>query len=888
MLPFCFLLVSLVLRVMPKSFTDFSNGPMATLWQRSLQFIVGVSLALVLTFMPSAAPALIALDAVPAASVGEPHLASVQTLLNEGRRAYQNQQMDEAIAAWQAAARSLEQQGDRLQQALALSYLSMAYQHQGEWTQATAAIAQSLEQLDQWQTHADASSPASAAAWTIQGQVLNTQGTLQFSQGELAAALESWQRSGSYYQQAGDIRRYIGSLINQARSQQGLGYFLQARETLDRVQAQLEQADPALQVLGLHSLGDTLQVIGDTDAAQTAYNQGLAIAQAQSLPREQTALLLSLGHLAQRQQQSAEALALYRQAAAIAPTPLQQAQAQVDEVGLLLKTASWAEAEALAQALQPRLQALPPSRTSLYAQTSFAHRLIQSQRPGLIMQAAELLGTTVQQAQTLGDRYAEAYAIGYLGNAYEMTEQWASAKSLTEKALAVAQTLNANDIAYQWQWQLGRIFKAAKQPEAAIAAYRAAFQSLQSLRNDLAAIAPDQQFSFRESVEPVYRGYVDLLLSPGATPDRLQQARDVIESLQIAELNNFFQSACIEGQAVALDQVDQVDAAVIYPIILSDRLEVVVSLPNQPLQHHTIPVTREQVDTTLEALRQNLVRPLVTPDSKRLGEEVYRWLIRPIEPDLQQNAVKTLVFVLDGSLRSVPMAALFTGERYLIEDYSIALTPGLQLIAPQPLQQQGIATLAGGLTESRYGFSALANVSLELEQIEATVPSRVLIDESFTSNALQEQVAALPYPIVHLATHGQFSSRAEDTFILAWDKPLNVNEISAILRTGDQTRQTPIELLILSACETAAGDDRAALGLAGIAVQAGARSTIASLWSLDDESGALLVGKLYNQLINPDNSKAEALRQAQLALLNDPDYRAPYFWSAFVLVGNWL
>ncbi|MEM8805149.1 MAG: CHAT domain-containing protein [Cyanobacteria bacterium P01_G01_bin.38] len=856
---------------------------MSQFLKRSLYFLVGFSLALALIFTQAIPP--LGLLNVQAATPNE--ISSTQSLLERGRSAYQAQQIDQAIAAWQSAAQQFQQQGALLQEALALSYLSMAYQHRGDWPQAEAAIAHSLEQTTRWQASGE-NGVAPNRALIIQGQVLNTQGALQFSQGELNTALQSWQQAGEYYQQAGDIQRYTGSLINQAWTLQGLGYFLQARDRLDQVRAQLGQANPTIKTLGLHSLGDTLQAIGDLEAAEAVYTEGLDIAQTQALTQEQAALLLSLGHLAQRQQQPEDARAYYRQAADVTPDPLRQAQARVDEFGLLLTTASWEAAESLAAALPAQLEALPPSRASLYTQISFAHRLIQSQRAGSTQTAAELLGTTVQQAKALGDRYAEAYATGYLGNAYETTQQWANAKALTEDALLIAQALNANDIAYQWQWQLGRILKAQDNTEGAIAAYKTAFQSLQALRYDLAAIAPDQQFSFRESVEPVYREYVNLLLSPGAGPDQLQQARDVIESLQIAELNNFFQSACIEGQAVALDEVDQTSAAVIYPILLRDRIEVVVSLPNQPLQHHSAPVSRDQVDETLVKLGRNLTRPFVTAAAKSVSEEVYNWLIRPIEADLRQSDVDTLVFVLDGSLRSVPMSVLYDGERYLIEDYSVALTPGLQLIAPRPLQQQGLETLAGGLAESRHGFSALENVGLELEKIKDTVPSEVLFDENFTSEALLEKVEALSYPVVHLATHGQFSSRAEDTFILAWDRPLNVNEISSILRTGDQTRQTPIELLILSACQTAAGDDRAALGLAGVAVRAGARSTIASLWNLDDASGAFLVGKLYEQLIKPNTSKAEALRQAQLALLNDPDYRAPYFWAALVLVGNWL
>lgn len=154
--------------------------------------------------------------------------------------------------------------------------------------------------------------------------------------------------------------------------------------------------------------------------------------------------------------------------------------------------------------------------------------------------------------------------------------------------------------------------------------------------------------------------------------------------------------------------------------------------------------------------------------------------------------------------------------------------------------------------------------------------------------ALQEQIERSAVSIVHLATHGQFSSDAQKTFILAWDKPVTVDELGTLLRTTDETRPQPIELLVLSACETAAGDDRAALGLAGVAVQAGARSTLASLWSLNDQSAARLIRQFYRELLNPDLSKTEALRQAQLTLLHDPDYRHPLYWAPYVLIGNWL
>jgi len=142
---------------------------------------------------------------------------------------------------------------------------------------------------------------------------------------------------------------------------------------------------------------------------------------------------------------------------------------------------------------------------------------------------------------------------------------------------------------------------------------------------------------------------------------------------------------------------------------------------------------------------------------------------------------------------------------------------------------------------------------------------------------------------VHLATHGQFSSNLEDTFILTWSDRISINQLNNLLRGADVNRQRPIELLVMSACQTAAGDQRAALGLAGMAVQAGARSTLASLWSVDDQATSELMVRFYQELAKGNVTKAESLRQAELAMLHHPEsyLQRPFYWAAFVLLGNW-
>jgi CHAT domain-containing protein len=811
-------------------------------------------------------------------------LMNPSMLLQQGRSQYQSGQFIQAITSWKLAAHVYQSAGDTLNHALTLSYLTLAYQQVGQWSEAKAGIKEAIALLNNQMN-------PSQDRLRVLAQVLNTQGGLQFAQGQTESALTTWQEAAAIYAQVGSESQKVGILINQAQAQQALGLFLRARQTLDEVEKRLQQQpNSTLKAMGLRSLGNMLMMTGQAAAAQRILQQSLAVAEQISSPADQSAALLSLGNLARAQRDRAAAISFYQQATLINASPLISLQAQLNQFNLLIEQSQIGNAEALITPIQAQLDRLPANRSTIQARINFAASLSKLHTQSNTF-AAQVLATAVQQARSLGDRPSEAQALGHLGNLYEQSQQWAEAKNLTDQALLIAQAIDTPEITYQWQWQQGRILKATGDLTGAIAAYQAAFKTLQSVRADLVAAGADAEFSFREQVEPVYRELVDLLLQPTATDRQtnLNQARAVIESLRLAELDNFFRTACLEGQSVAIDAVvQQTDAAIIYPIILKNRLEVIVSLPGQPLQSYTTAIPQQQVEATLERLRQELEKPLTTSASKQLGQQVYSWLIRPVEAQLQERSLKTLVFVLDGSLRSVPMAALHDGQQYLVERYSVALTPGLRLLNPQPLQKQGLSTLAAGLTQERHGFSALPNVGLELQEIQSEVASRLLLNQEFTSTRLQAQIQASAFPIVHLATHGQFSSNADETFVLAWDKPIKVNELGALLRDRESLTDKVIELLVLSACETAAGDKRAALGLAGIAVQAGARSTLASLWSLDDESGAQLMGQFYRVLANTKVSKAEALRQAQLSLLKDPNFRHPRYWAPYVLVGNWL
>jgi CHAT domain-containing protein len=235
------------------------------------------------------------------------------------------------------------------------------------------------------------------------------------------------------------------------------------------------------------------------------------------------------------------------------------------------------------------------------------------------------------------------------------------------------------------------------------------------------------------------------------------------------------------------------------------------------------------------------------------------------------------------------MSVLHDGKQFLVENYSIALTPSLQLLDPKPIAKQKVTALIGGLSEARQGYSALPNVKGELQEINKQVPSSsTFLNASFTKQNLTQTLTSLTFPIIHLATHGNFSSEAENTYLLTYDGKLTIENLYQLLRSNNRSDLEPIELLILSACQTAVGDKRAALGLAGMAVRAGARSTIASLWSVDDEATSKFMIALYQSLSSANVTRAESLRLAQQALLKNAKYDHPFYWSPFVLLGNWL
>lgn len=294
------------------------------------------------------------------------------------------------------------------------------------------------------------------------------------------------------------------------------------------------------------------------------------------------------------------------------------------------------------------------------------------------------------------------------------------------------------------------------------------------------------------------------------------------------------------------------------------------------------------------------------------AQALYQALIAPIESDLKDREINNLVFLMESGLRSLPLAALHDGNQFLIEKYSVGLMPSLSLTDTRYVNIKPAKLLAMGASKFAQN-EPLPSVPVELATItKKWGQGRSLLNEQFTIENLLTQRQQQPYGILHLATHGEFQpGAASESYIQFWDRKLKLNELKTL-----RLNQPPVELMVMSACRTAIGDEQAELGFAGLAAQSGVKSALASLWYVSDEGTLALMSEFYRQLENqPVSVKAEALRQAQIAMakglvmldqgklktpgavdgiplasefaaLEKTELSHPYYWAAFTLIGN--
>ncbi len=843
----------------------------------SILFLAGFVLCLTLSILPVRQTTVVAQS------------NSADQLVSTGIEQYKAGKFNEAIALWQQVLPQITEAKDR---AAVHTNLALAYRQIGQLTRAT----QEWEQAIQIYQRQD-----DEAARSQLPKLLTEQAQTYNELGQNRRAIKILQSAVELTKQNPDSRTQAATLGALGNAYWAVGNYEQALLSHQASLKIARQLNPDYLATSLNNLGN-LYI-----SRSERYRYQANIARVEGDDTENTRLIqLEQQEIAAARSAFEESL---RQTQALGGIAQIRALLNLNRLLEQLPSPDWAAIARNRQQSLALVETLPDSRDKVYIlinlAESFRHqasaesaRMQQRSSP----EAPRLLAKAIGIARNIGDQRAESFALGSLGQIYQSASQVSAAMELTQQAQLAAGQANAADSLYRWQWQAGRLLKASGKIKDAIASYEQAIATLQSLRSNLVAINTDLQFDFRDSVEPVYRELMQLLLEPSEVSSQEQQKTnlskviDTVELLKLAELQNYFGNECVEvAQADAKSEVNLLDAsaAIIYSVILNDHTEMIVRLPDGQLISYAVSIKQEQIQQEIDQLRK-LLEKRSTNEYLMPAQKIYDALIRPLEADLAAAKVKTLIFIQDAVLRQVPMAALHDGQQFLIQKYAIATTPSLSLTTRTTPRERYSGALIMGLTVERPPFDALTNVRAEVAGVKGILGGTELMDRDFTLATVQEQLQNKSYPVVHIATHGKFGVDAASTFLLTFDSRITLEQIDQVLRQAQLSRtesrrsQQPVELLTLSACQTAAGDNRAALGIAGVAVRAGVRSAIASLWHINDEATVPLIEEFYTQLQQPTITKAEALQKAQLKMIGNLEYSHPAVWSPFILIGNWL
>lgn len=695
----------------------------------------------------------------------------------------------------------------------------------------------------------------------------------------------------------------------------------------------IQKSHTQIQLVGLYNLANVLRVLGEAESSYAILQKCLDLARQSENTELSNNLLLNLANTevilynqAKNKYQATDEFTAQRKALTLAKSKFDAAhklyqklinspsnislQAKLNLLKLLVdNTLSLSQSiplnDSISHLLSDTVTNLSqfeslPKIESIYSRLNFSETLIKIvnnqdlkvkdlTNTNLVSLALSLSQEALTDAKKLNNSRAIAYANGILGYVYSALEDSSKAEHFFNEGMLYAQAVQAWDIAYQWQWELARLSQLSGRIEQANQFYLTAIKNLDKVRSDILLFNSNIQFGFQEKVEPLYREYIALLLNKDK-PSKVYefQATKIQEQLNFAELENFLRCGRFAQNALEARNNELKDLPyIIYLIKLVDRVEVFVKTPKD-IYRHTVDL--DIIDEPLTNLL-NIIQKTDSVNTKSYeylphSQTVYKLLFEHIRQYLPVSG--KLGFVLDGYFQNLPMSILHDGQQYLFEPYVISIGSSAKQLRqshfnPTPILVSGVSQIGPSFNNPIVpkDLRPLPQVKLEIEDIKRNNPSATtLIDSAFTSYRFKQDIESNFFSTIHLSSHGQFSSDPEQTFVLAWDKPLDVQDLKLSFQN-----KTNLDLLVLSACQTAKGDRRSFLGIAGVAAQAGARGVLASLWLVDAESTAQLMSKFYDGL-NQGLTKAEALHFAQLSLLKSNKYSHPYYWSAFVLVGG--
>lgn len=713
--------------------------------------------------------------------------------------------------------------------------------------------------------------------------------------GRISEAISQWQEAALLYQKSNNKVKLAEVLVDRAQAYNLIGQFPRAIPLLEKA-ISLATASKSEKTLATAwgVLGNAYSLTNRYDRALAAYQKSLDTSKTLDSKYVVTALNNQVTTWSARakwyelQAKSAEdegsskererllkSAALDRdsaKAAAIRALEISRGSNNLTEVSALLNLLHLSPQEKqYEQQASHILDLLPDSRSKAYSLIELAAYEAEPAKLSSLKQASSV-------SASLNDWRTQSFALGELGHFYEQQENLQVAMQYTRSAILASQKVMALDSLYRWQWQAGRIYNADGLTDEAIASYKEAIASLQSIRGDVASASRDLQFDVRDRVEPVYRQLIGLLLDKKDRTN-ISEALEVTELLKLTELQNFFGDDCFEVKSVFDRPVQNklANTAIINTVVLNNKIYIVLQAKNEIVSFYSIPISSADLENKIKNFR-DLLEDVSTQKHLSLAQELYNLLIKPIQKDLDRIKPNELTFINDGILRNIPMAALYDGQYFLIEKYPISYALGSNL-SSQNIQLPESA-LIFGLTVKTSGLAALPNVASETQAIQKITGGRKFLDKNFTELNLEKQIRDRDYSVVHIATHGEFKGTVNSSSLQAFDKRISLQKLENILRLNKK----PLDLLTLSACQTAAGDNRSTLGIAGLAARTGVRNILASLWYINDGDTVSLVEDFYTQMKKTRVTKAEALREAQIRAIGANT--TPAVWSSFILISS--
>lgn len=855
-------------------------------------------------------------------------------VLKLGWSQYNKGQYQAAIETWKQAITIFKKKRDPLGEAFGFSNIGLAYDSQANYPQAINYLSQSLE------------------IQKSQGDRAGEARTLS-SLGGVYLSLADYGKSLKFYQQARQIYRDLKAYKDEASTlMHGIARVYDSLGQISRRDETYEEAISAFQKLSsvgeekariLSNIGFSYFRIKKYDQSIQAYQQALSIYKDTNNYYEQSDILSRIGLTYSFQKKIDDSIDTYEKALAA------------------LKNTNH-----------------PQKMASILDSLAYAHEIKTD-----YLKAIEYYKKALKIVRDIDRKQNQAYILSKIGFNYRFAKQIPLAIENYQASLALYQETGEQDkIAVVWD-TLGQILNGDGKPTQAIGLYKQAVNTYERIRKTIKSLSRTEQATYTNHIANTYRSLANLLIQQ----NRLAEAQQVLELLKIRELKeiesdqsqtqirqlpisdsekqeiaNINSEIAKEIQPQPLPQQDQLsltnplnqsaqaltkpNSALIYHLITADKLWIILITPDGKLQRFSSNQTKAQLETLTQSVRSQLEKcersTCTATDTQTLNQTTQKLYEQLFPTDLKTalNQTKHLTFALDGSLRNIPIAALHTGQQYLIERYTLSTIIAAQLTDSQdklPPNPALTPILALGTSQSARlevpdfidrdradRFAALANVPIELNAILRSdrnpnaFPGKQLLNEQFNLQNIQQQLPK--HRILHIASHGIFRPNSLDySYILLG------NQQRWSIADLDQDAQLfqNLHFITLSACQTGLSDrDKNGMEIAGMShafLSKGAKAINASLWSIDDASTAILMQQFYRNLTQ-NQSKAQALQNAQLHLLRTPrsqllteltrsietrftfesrpspstapiqprDYSHPYYWAAFTLIGNSL